>query len=128
MKTGKVEYLEVPVQVVQGKANWTKALPNDMRNAAGHLATKDKRNAGNGWGHCSAASPIVIGKHLYMPTMVGMVYVLKWNAAVLDENALVSISDLGPAGKTWSLSSLSYSEGKIYARTMKELICIESAD
>ena len=57
-----------------------------------------------------------------------MVYVLKWNAAVLDENALVSISDLGPAGKTWSLSSLSYSEGKIYARTMKELICIESAD
>lgn len=128
VKTGKVEYLEVPVQVVQGKANWTKALPNEMRNAAGNLATKDKRNAGSGWGHCSAASPIVVGEHLYLPTMIGMVYVVKWNAAILDENALVSISDLGPAGKTWSLSSLSFSNGRIYARTMKELICIGSPD
>lgn len=129
LKTGKVEYLEVPVQVVREKGKkdqtlWTKAIKNDMRNATGHLATQDKRNAGNGWGHCSAASPIVIGDHLYMPTMIGMVYVLKWNAPVLDEKALVSISDLGPAGKTWSLSSLSYHDGKIYARTMKELICI----
>ena len=47
---------------------------------------------------------------------------------MLDENALVSISDLGPAGKTWSLSSLSFSNGRIYARTMKELICLDSPD
>jgi len=129
LKTSKVEYLEVPVQVVRQKGkedqtNWTEAIPNDMRNSAGHLATQDKRNAGSGWGHCSAASPIVIGDHLYMPTMIGMVYVLKWNAPTLDEKALVTISDLGPAGKTWSLSSLSYHNGKIYARTLKELICI----
>jgi hypothetical protein len=91
------------------------------------LSTQGKRNAGSGWGHCSAASPIVIGEHLYMPTMIGMVYVLKWNAPVLDENALVSISDLGEAGKTWTLSSLSYRDGRIYACTMKELICIGSA-
>ncbi len=133
VKTGKVEYLEVPAQVVrvkkaQDKLLWNKALPNDMRNAKGFLATNDKRNAGSGWGHCSAASPTVIGDHLYMPTMIGMVYVLKWNAAILDEKALVSISDLGPAGKTWSLSSLSFSNGRIYTRTMKELICIGSPD
>lgn len=133
VKTGKVEYLEVPVQVVrvknaQDELLWSKALPNDMRNAKGFLATRDKRNAGNGWGHCSAASPIVIGDYLYMPTMIGMVYIVKWNSPVLDEKALVSIGDLGPAGKTWSLSSLSYSDGKIYARTMKELICIDSPD
>lgn len=133
VKTGKVEYLEVPVQVVRAKGQkdetrWRKALPNDMRNAKGFLATQDKRNAGSGWGHCSAASPTVIGEHLYMPTMIGMVYVLKWDAPVLDESTLVSISDLGPAGKTWSLSSLSYSDGRIYARTMKELICIGKVD
>ena len=128
VKTGKVEYLEVPVQVVERKSNWSKALPNDMRNAKGFLATRDKRNAGSGWGHCSAASPIVIGDYLYLPTMIGMVYVLKWNTPKLDEKALVSISDLGPAGKTWSLSSLSFSNGRIYARTMKELICIGSPD
>jgi outer membrane protein assembly factor BamB len=133
VKTGKVEYLEVPVQVVRPKRGkdeilWQKVIPNDMRNAQGFLATQDKRNAGSGWGHCSAASPTVIGEYLYMPTMIGMVYVLRWNAPVLNESALVSISDLGAAGKTWSLSSLSYSDGKIYARTMKELLCIGRPD
>jgi outer membrane protein assembly factor BamB len=131
--TGKVEYLQVPVQVVRGagkkdETRWHDAIPNDMRNAAGFLATQDKRNAGSGWGHVSAASPTVIGKHIYMPTMIGMVYVLKWNSPVLDESALVSISDLGSPGETWSLSSLSYADGRIYARTMKELICIGPAD
>ena len=129
IRTNKVEYLQVPAQVIRkvGKpdvTNWQKALPNDMKNANGFRATQDKRNAGNGWGHVSAASPIVVGEKIYFPTMTGMVYVLKWNAETLDEQALLSISDLGPAGETWSLSSLSYANGRIYARTMKELICI----
>ena len=37
---------------------------------------------------------------------------------------MVSISDLGKAGETWSLSGLAYADGKLYARTMKELLCI----
>ena len=53
-----------------------------------------------------------------------MVYVLKWNAEILDEGALVSISDLGRAGETWSLSGLSYVDGNIFARTLKEMVCI----
>jgi outer membrane protein assembly factor BamB len=133
IRTGSVEYLQVPVQVIHARTSgdldeiqWSQALKNDMRNAEGFLATQDKRNAGNGWGHVSAASPIVIGEHIYMPTMIGMVYVLRWNAEKLDENALVSTSDLGPAGETWSLSSLSYADGRVYARTLKELICIGS--
>ena len=56
--------------------------------------------------------------------MVGMVYVLKWNAPVLNEDALVSWSDLGQAGETWSLSGLAYADGRLYARTLKELLCI----
>ena len=63
---------------------------------------------------------------MYIPTMVGIVYVLKWNSEKLDAKSLVSISDLGPAGKTWTLSSLAHSQGQLYARTLKELICIES--
>ena len=63
-----------------------------------------------------------------MPTMTGMVYTLRWNAEQLDEQALVSISDLGPASQTWSLSSLSYADGRLYARTLKELICIGGED
>ncbi len=56
--------------------------------------------------------------------MLGLVYVVDWNAERLDEKALLSISDLGPATETWSLSSLSFADGRIYARTLKELICI----
>ncbi|TWT98447.1 outer membrane protein assembly factor BamB family protein [Stieleria varia] len=129
VQSGKVEYLQVPVQVIRnpGKSDellWDKALPNDMKNADGFLATQDKRNAGSGWGHVSAASPIVVGDLIYMPTMVGTVYVLRWNADDLNADALVSISDLGPAGETWSLSSLAYADGRLYARTLKQLICI----
>ncbi len=128
IQTGKVEYLQVPVQVIRktgadDEVRWSDPLKNDMKNADGFLATQDRRNAGSGWGHVSAASPIVVGDNIYMPTMLGMVYVLKWNAETLDEKALVSISDLGAAGATWSLSSLSFSNGKLYARTLKELIC-----
>ena len=119
----------MPVQVIrkQGRkdeVNWEKSLPNDMKNAGGFRATQDKRNAGSGWGHVSSAPPVVVGDLIYFPTMVGMVYVLKWNAPVLNEDALVSWSDLGPAGETWSLSGLAYADGRLYARTLKELLCI----
>ena len=129
LKNGKVEYMEVPAQVVRERGGeerklWGETLPNDMKNADGFRATMDKRNAGSGWGHVSSAPPIVVGDLIYFPTMVGMVYVIKWNAGKLDEQALVSISDLGKAGETWSLSGLAYADGKLYARTMKELLCI----
>jgi outer membrane protein assembly factor BamB len=129
LKTSQLEYLQVPVQVVRKDGQpdevlWDKALENDVKNNDGFVVYTDKRAKLSGWGHVSAASPIVVGDHLYMPTMIGMVYVVKWNAAVLDETAIVSISDLGPAQQTWTLSSLAYADGRIYARTLKELICI----
>ena len=129
LKNGKVEYLEVPTQIIREKGEnekvlWNKTIPNDMKNSEGFRATMDKRNVGSGWGHVSSAPPIVVGDRIYFPTMVGMVYVLKWNAEILDEGALVSISDLGRAGETWSLSGLSYVDGNIFARTLKEMVCI----
>ena len=129
LKNGNVEYLEVPAQVVREPAQeeqklWGETLPNDMKNADGFRATMDKRNTGSGWGHVSSAPPIVVGDLIYFPTMVGIVYVIKWNAEKFNEQALISISDLGKAGETWSLSGLAYADGKLYARTMKELLCI----
>jgi hypothetical protein len=129
LSTGKVEYLQVPVQMSTGLDStkqmlWTKAIANDMKNAAGYRVTQDKRNEGNGWGHVSAASPIIVGNRMYIPTMLGTVYVINWSSKALDQSALVSVSDLGPAGTTWTLSSLSYSHGRLYARTLKELICL----
>jgi hypothetical protein len=75
-------------------------------------------------GACLIRSSVVVGDLIYFPTMVGMVYVLRWDAPVLDERALISSSDLGPAGETWSLSGLAYANGRLYARTLKELLCI----
>ena len=61
---------------------------------------------------------------IYFPTMVRMVYVLKWNVNTFDEDALVSVSDLGRTGETWLLSGLSHADGKIFVRIMKETISI----
>ena len=126
--SGQVEYLQVPVQVVHEAGTetklWNKAIKNEVKNVDGFVVYQDQRATLSGWGHVSAASPIVVGEYMYMPTMIGMVYVVRWNSPKLDESAVVSISDLGPAGKTWSLSSLAYHDGRLYARTLKELICI----
>ena len=130
INTGDVEYLQVPVQVIrranaQDEILWNDSRPNDMKNSSGFVVPQDKRNAGSGWGHVSAPSPIAVGDKVYFPTMIGIVYVLKWDANVFDKDALLSVSDLGPATETWTLSSLSFASGCIYARTLKELICIE---
>ena len=72
-----------------------KTVHNDMKNGDGFQGTMDKRIAGNGWGDVSWAPPILVRDLIYFPTMVGMVYVLKWNVNTFDEDALVSVSDLG---------------------------------
>jgi len=132
LRTEKVEYLEVPIQLaVSAKGareliwNAVDAIPIVPENARGINLRVDKRSAGTGWGHVSAASPILVGPYLYFPVMSGTVYVVDTRAPEFSEKALVAINDLGPAGTTWSLSSLSYSEGRLYARTLKEVICIE---
>ena len=69
-----------------------------FRNSRGiDVGIADKRSKGNGWGHVSSAPPIVVGNILYIPTMIGTVYVMDTAAKQFDENALLSVSDLGPA-------------------------------
>ena len=75
-----------------------------------------------------AASPILVGKYLIFPVVTGTVYVIDTTKTLEKGKALVAINDLGEAGKTWTLSSLSYAQGKLYARTMKEIICIENKE
>ena len=131
LETGATEYLQVPVQVDrksddEESVHWKKPVAtNDTRNTRGiDVGIADKRSKGNGWGHISAAPPIAVGNILYIPTMIGTVYVIDTSAKKLDENALLSVSDLGPAGETWTLSSFSYANGRLYHRTMKEVLCI----
>ena len=141
---GTLEYLELPLQLKTTVAVGTDLLwyhpplpgkaqgltqqsfaPNSMVNSSGFVVSGDKRSRGNGWGHIASPVPSVAGDHLYIPVMNGTVYVVRWNADKLDEHALVGINDLGTAGESWTRASLSFSEGRIYAHTIKELICIE---
>ena len=133
VKSGKAEYLQLPAQKVADSVDaakdrliWEKksAIPNDTKNSRGISIAADKRAAGTGFGHVSAAMPVVAGKYLFVPIMNGTVFVIDTSAAKLDQTALVSINDLGPAGETWTLSHFIESDGRLYIRTMKEVICI----
>ena len=129
IETGRTEYLRVPVQFVAGpepRRIWAKndAILNDTKNSRGIAIATDKRAQGSGWGHVSAASPILVNRHLFFPIMNGTVYVIDAFAERLDENALIAINDLGPAGGTWTLASFSYAKGRLWMHTMKEVLCI----
>ncbi len=131
IRTGQVEYLEVPLQVVRKHNHpdqllWDKAIVNDTKNSRGvDVGIVDKRSKGTGWGHVSAATPICVGNKLYVTTMLGTTYVIDIHAEKFNEAALLSINDLGHAGQTWSLNQPVYSNGRIYTRTMKEVLCLE---
>lgn len=99
--------------------------PNEMKNSRGHVVMGDPRSRGNGWGHHASQVPTVIGDLLYIPTMAGTVYVLRWNADSLDEHAIVAINDLGPVGSSWNRASLSFADGRLYAHTIREIVCLE---
>jgi len=97
---------------------------NSMQNSRGFVVMGDARSKANGWGHHAAAIPSVADEHLYMPVMNGTVYVLKWQHETFDEAAITAINDLGPAGNSWTRSSLSFGNGTIFAHTIRELTCI----
>ncbi|MCB1065674.1 MAG: PQQ-binding-like beta-propeller repeat protein [Verrucomicrobiae bacterium] len=133
VETGAVEYLELPAQLMpspagrsqdvrlRGKGNPT----NEPLNAAG-FAVGDHGQNGTGWGHISAASPTRVGRYLFLPVVSGTVYVVDTKAETLSPDSLIAVNDLGPGGETWTLASLTYAKGRLYAHTMKEIVCIEA--
>jgi len=133
VETGAVEYLELPAQLLPSAESrerdvrlWGKGNPsNRPLNAAG-FAVGDKGNAGTGWGHISAASPTLVGRYLFLPVVTGTVYVIDTQVEALTPAALVAINDLGPGGETWTLATVTSANDRLYAHTMREIICIES--
>jgi|TARA_B110000467_G_scaffold164714_1_gene195219 outer membrane protein assembly factor BamB len=149
--TGKVEYLQLPVSMLRApnkpdrfiwsesdlestpektfnvptKISYWTFKTNRVTNSRGFKLLGDVRSQGNGWGHFASQIPTAIGSQLYVPIMNGMVYVIDWNAKVLDERALISINDLGPLGDAWTRSNITYSNGKLFAQTIQEIVCIQ---
>lgn len=127
LKSEEVSFLQVPVQVtaVNGKRkiSWDKFEASDQT-GSGFVVQGDKRRLGHGFGHISAATPIVVNNHIYFSTVLGTVYVVDATKERFDENSLVAINDLGPPGKTWTLAPFSAANGRLYQRTSREIICI----
>jgi hypothetical protein len=132
IETGKVEYLEVPVTVIRNPGQPDKkvygvAVATKTENSAGIDVAAEDRSRTDGWEIPAFwGSPVAVNGNIYVTTMLGITYVIDSKAKVLDESAVVSINDLGPSGETWSLNSISYANGYIYHRSLKELICIGS--
>ena len=129
LTTGKAEYLEVPVHTkyTNGKKEclWAQEVSSDTTNSNGIDIAYDKRSKRDGWVWNFNGNPIVINNVLYFSLMSGVVYCIDTQAEVFDEKALLGVNDIGTVSKTWSLNTPSFSHGKLYHRTAKELICIE---
>ena len=127
--TGKVEYLELPVQVIREPGApdhtiWGLPQSSSTVNSRGIDVAGDPRSKRDGWYWDFLGSPTVINGKIYMTTMLGITYVLDGQAKILDENALLAVNDLGPAGMTWSLNSISYAGGRLFHRSLREVVCI----
>ncbi len=127
VETEEVSYLQVPVQVVvengSRKLSWSEFKSGDDT-GSGFAVEGDRRRLSHGFGHISAATPIVVNNHIYFSTVLGTVYVVDATAERFDENSLVAVNDLGLPGETWTLSPFAAANGHLYQRTSREIICI----
>jgi outer membrane protein assembly factor BamB len=133
IETGRVEYLEVPVTVVRkpdepDEIIYNQPVRTKVEDIHGNDVAAEDRSRTDGWQiPAFFGSPTAVGGKVYITTMPGITYVLDGRAKVLDEKALLSVSDLGPSGETWSLNSISFAGGRIYHRTAKEILCIANS-
>lgn len=127
LDTEEVNYLQAPLQVRiengQKAFSWKEFVSGD-ETGSGFVVEGDRRRLGHGFGHISAATPVVLNSHIYFTTVLGTVYVVDATAEKFDERSLVSVNDLGPPGKTWTLSPFTSAKGRLYQRTSREIICI----
>ena len=129
VETNAVEYLELPFPTprVENEINKNSELyyPGMTINSRGIDVGEDKRSGRSGWWWCFNGNVIAVNQYLYFTFMGGKVQVIDGRTKHFDETALTSFNDLGKFGETWSVNTPSYSNGRLYHRTMKELICIE---
>ena len=127
--TGRTEYLELPSQIhrsAQGVNAWTfnEVQSNDTRNSRGFDVAQDPRIKLGGFTKSFLGAPTVVNDRIYFTSMTGLVYVLDATAPTFNRSAILAVNDLGPIGKTWTVNSISYANGRLFHRTMKEVICI----
>lgn len=128
LETGETQFLELPVhfnlQADQKEYIWNEELVTETNNIRGLDVAHDPRSKRDGWHWNFNGNPIAINGKIYFTTMLGLVYVVDAQSPELDAKALISVNDLGPKGKTWSVNTPSFANGSLYHRTLKYLIKI----
>jgi len=125
LTTGLNEHLEVPREIKpDGSFIWKTKQSNDGLNTKGQRQSDDVRTLGGGFQKCFLGSPTMVNQYSFFTNAIGLVYVVDTSAEKFDQTALVAVNDLGNRGETWTVNSLSFANGHIYHRTMKEIICI----
>jgi len=128
LNTGKAEYMQVPVHIEMENGQkhyiWNQELSTETINNRGLDVSHDKRSRRDGWHWNFNGNPISVNNKIFFTTMLGVVYCIDADAEKFDESALVSVNDLGPKGHTWSVNTPSFSNGRLYHRTLKNLICV----
>jgi putative pyrroloquinoline-quinone binding quinoprotein len=122
----RVEYLEVPTDVVRGTPDtylWRTPRAARATNSRGREVTGDERSRWDGWDWVFNGSPTRVNERLHFTLASGLVYVLDARRETFDAGALLALDDLGPSGEVWSASSVSYAAGRLYHRTASEILC-----
>jgi outer membrane protein assembly factor BamB len=121
LASGRVEYLELPT--APGGV-YKKPVAASTVNSQSRDIAQDPRSKRDGWHWVFIGSPIAVDGKIYYTIQNGVTYVLNGKTKPMDERAILAVNDLGPLGQTWSLNTPTAVNGKLYHRTMKELICL----
>ena len=127
IESGEFHFLQVPLQIAfdrdEKKLLWDNFTGGD-NTGSGFEIQGDKRRLSHGFGHVTAATPIVINDRIYICSMLGTVWVIDAKAERFDATALLAVNDFGLPGQTWTLSPITAANGYLYQRTSREIICI----
>jgi hypothetical protein len=125
VKTGKTELVEVPTELTAtGQPIWRGQHSNDTANSKGQVHGPDSRTRGDGFQKCFPGAPIVVNAFIYFTSPLGITYVVDSSRPAFTPKSIVAVNDLGQQGETWTVASPSFAQGKIFHRTLKEVICI----
>lgn len=121
-----VEYLEVPVDIDNdNNFVWRKLVPSGTKNVRGIDVAEDRRSALNGWFRCFNANPTAVNSTLYFTLENGMTYTFDMSQDHWNQDAFISINDMGRSGTVRTLSHPLVIGDEIYHRTAQSIFCIK---
>lgn len=124
---GRVTYVEVPTDLERDEKGTVRSLWRTPRvarplNSRGVEVTGDDRCRWDGWDWVFNGSPTIAGGVAYHSLASGVVYAIDLKGERFSPASILGISDLGPAGETWTANSASAVGKELYHRTGKELL------